>query len=47
MTLLLLFAGGWLLGAGVAWAFVAGANRWPDPEPFRRLDDLAWLARCA
>jgi len=42
-----LIVAAWLAGAGVAWAFIAGATRCPSPEPFGPLDDLRDLARRA
>lgn len=47
VTWMCVFATGWLAGAGLAWAFVAGANRNPSPEPVMPLDTLDDLARVA
>ena len=47
MTIVALFAIGWLAGAGLAWAFIHAATRTPTPEPFMPLNQLADLARVA
>lgn len=46
MTWLVLAAVGWLVGAGLAWAFVAGATRGPRAR-WVRLERLQDLARAA